>query len=65
MPTIMKTGLSGGAASNNINVVHAMTGIRLVRSAVFATGASTVRAVFSRINNLAVSVASPYTLATS
>lgn len=65
MPTIMKAGLSGGAASNNINVVQAMTGVRIVRSTVVAAGNYSARSILSRLENMPGTPASPYTLATS
>ncbi len=65
MPTQMKAGLSGGAASNNINVVQWHTGRRMVRSTVVAAGSNAARTVLSRetLNNVAVQ--DTFTLATS
>lgn len=65
MPTIMKSGLSGGAAYNNINVVQAVTGVRIVRSTVVEAGSKAARSVLSREANMPGTPASPYTLATS
>lgn len=65
MPTIMKSGLSGGAAANNVNVVQSMTGIRIVRSTVVEAGNYAARSLLSRAENGPVTVATPYTLATS
>lgn len=65
MPSTFKAGLSGGAASNNINVVQWHTGRRLVRSTVVAAGANAARSILSRVTLNEVTPANTYTLATS
>jgi len=66
MPSIMKAGLSGGAAANAINVVQWHTGIRLVRATVVdASDTVSARTVLTRTTSMVITPADPYTLVTS
>jgi hypothetical protein len=65
MPTNMKSGLSGGAASNNINVVQMHLGRTLARYTDRKAGAYAARAVLSRLALSEFAPQDPWTLATS
>lgn len=66
MPTQMKSGLSGGAAENNINVVQWHTGLRLVRATVVSPSDTVdARAILSRVTLDNLDDQSPYTLLSS
>ena len=66
MPTQMKSGLSGGAAKNNINVVQWHTGMRLVRATVVdASDTVSARSILSRVSLDNVDDQLPYTLLTA
>lgn len=62
----MKSGLSGGAAANAMNVVQWVTGARIVRATVVdASDTVLARTVLTRTISTVVSVANPYTLVTA
>lgn len=49
MPTNMKSGLSGGAAANNVNVIQMHYGRTMLRYTDRASGAFAARALLSRV----------------
>jgi len=65
MPSQFKTGLTGGAAANNHNVVNWHTGRRMVRATVVAAGSNAARTILSRVTLNEVDKIDAYTLATS
>ena len=65
MPSAIRSGLSGGAALNNHNVVIWHTGRRMVRSTVVAAGAFAARSILSRVTLNEADKIDSFTLATS
>lgn len=65
MASSFLAGLSGGAASNNMNVVQWMTGRKIVRSTVVKAGAYSARTGLSRVAITEYVAQTPYTLKTS
>lgn len=66
MASKFASGLSGGAASNNINVVMWSTGRRHVRSTVVATASYSAHAILARVAiDETAAFTSPYTIKNS
>lgn len=65
MASLMASGLSGGAASNNINVLIFMTGRTHFRATDRKAGSTAARALLSRRSVDNHTVTTPYTLKTS
>lgn len=65
MPTQMKSGLSGGAASNNINMIQAHYGRRILRYTDRNAGDYDARDLVSRVSLNEFDAQDAWTVATS